>query len=301
MDPLSLSDQERRKRCADQKYDANIRQPTMLHDPSSVERQARTTDLSVTAPSALGARSTGGPGAKSRFAISLTSSSAGRGENDVMPRRWELVIDIDRDATFPPFLKIARSLAADIQRGRLRPGDQLPGSRRLAASLQVRSQHRTGGAGGVDGRGVARDRYPGAELLSRAPSPISVAACSHAGSASGRTCQGQVPFALPEVPAAYRPPSLPRGTLDLSSGAPDVRLVPARLIGRAYRRVLGLRGADLLAYGDPEGHPSLRTALASMLASTRGLSVGPDDAPVPAAVRWHRCSQPGRCFVRATL
>ena len=90
----------------------------------------------------------------------------------------------------------------------------------------------------------------------------------------------QVPFTLPEVPAAYRPPSLPRGTLDLSSGAPDVRLVPARLIGRAYRRVLGLRGADLLAYGDPEGHPSLRNALASMLASTRGLSVGPDDVLV---------------------
>ena len=47
------------------------------------------------------------------------------------------MIEIDRDATLPPFLQIARSLAADIQRGRLRPGDRLPGSRRLAASLQV--------------------------------------------------------------------------------------------------------------------------------------------------------------------
>ena len=73
-------------------------------------------------------------------------------------------------------------------------------------------------------------------------------------------------FALPEPPAAYRPPILPRGTLNLSNGAPDVRLVPVRSIGRAYRRVLALRGADLLAYGDPEGHPALRSALASMLA-----------------------------------
>jgi hypothetical protein len=32
------------------------------------------------------------------------------------------------------------------------------------------------------------------------------------------------------------------GTLNLSNGAPDVRLVPAGAIGRAYRRVLGLRG-----------------------------------------------------------
>ena len=89
-----------------------------------------------------------------------------------------------------------------------------------------------------------------------------------------------VPFALPETPAAYRPPSLPLGTLDLRNGAPDVRLVPARSIGRAYRRVLGLQGAKLLGYGDPEGHAALRSALASMLASTRGLSVGPGDVLV---------------------
>jgi hypothetical protein len=60
-----------------------------------------------------------------------------------------------------------------------------------------------------------------------------------------------VPFALPEPPAAYRPPSLPPGTLNLSNGAPDVRLVPAQSIGRAYRRVLGLRGAWLLPDNEP--------------------------------------------------
>ena len=87
-------------------------------------------------------------------------------------------------------------------------------------------------------------------------------------------------FVLPEAPAAYRPPILPRGTLSLSSGAPDVRLVPAPLIGRAYRRVLGLRGAKLLAYGDPEGHPALRSALASMLTNTRGLKVAAKDVLV---------------------
>ena len=52
-------------------------------------------------------------------------------------RSWELVIDVDRDGTLPPFLQIARALANDIQRGRLRPGDRLPGSRRLAESLHV--------------------------------------------------------------------------------------------------------------------------------------------------------------------
>src|SRR5215831_19237337 len=55
-----------------------------------------------------------------------------------MPRsRWEPMIEVDRGSALPPFLQIARSLAADIQRGRLRPGDRLPGSRRLAGSLKV--------------------------------------------------------------------------------------------------------------------------------------------------------------------
>src|SRR5262249_44700179 len=86
-----------------------------------------------------------------------------------------------------------------------------------------------------------------------------------------------VPFALPEEPVPYRQPTLPPGTLNLSNGAPDARLAPARAIGRAYRRVLALRGPNVLAYGDPEGDPALRSALATMLVSTRGLSIGPDD------------------------
>src|SRR5215510_10532340 len=50
---------------------------------------------------------------------------------------WDVAIDLDRGAALPPFLQIARALTADIQRGRLRPGQRLPGSRRLADSLHV--------------------------------------------------------------------------------------------------------------------------------------------------------------------
>lgn len=189
---------------------------------------------------------------------------------------WDLVVDVDREAALPPFLQIARALAADIQRGRLRPGDRLPGSRRLAATLQV---HRNtiiaaltelmaeGWLETMPGRGTFVTRaivHPRARPFSRR---------------LGLRTQvpARVAFPLPEPPVAHRQPVLPRGTLNLSHGAPDVRLVPARAIGRAYRRVLALRSADVLAYGDPEGHPALRAALATMLATTRGLSVTADD------------------------
>ena len=203
-----------------------------------------------------------------------------------MRRSWELVIDLDRDAALPPFLQIARALAADIQRGRLRPGDRLPGSRRLAASLHV---HRNtvlaalaeliaeGWIETAPGRGTfvtrampdARGRPFSRRLGIRAHVPARAA------------------FALPEPPAAYRPPILPRGTLNLSNGAPDVRLVPARSIGRAYRRVLALRGADLLAYGDPEGHAgAARRAGLDAREHERPVGRPPTMCSSRAAVRW---------------
>ena len=196
-----------------------------------------------------------------------------------MRRPWELVIDVDRDQALPPFLQIARTLAADIQRGRLGPGDRLPGSRVLAASLRVHRNTVLAALTELTAEGWIETTPGRGTFVTRA-----------IPDARGRPFSRQIgirahvpartPLALPAAPAAYLQPVLPRGTLSLSTGAPDVRLVPMRVIGRAYRRVLTLRGAALLAYGDSNGHADLRTALASMLSSTRGLSVGADDVLV---------------------
>jgi GntR family transcriptional regulator / MocR family aminotransferase len=53
---------------------------------------------------------------------------------------WEFVLELDRTGGTPVCQQIARALAAEIQRGRLRPGDGLPGSRTLARTLQVHRQ-----------------------------------------------------------------------------------------------------------------------------------------------------------------
>ena len=196
-----------------------------------------------------------------------------------MGRSWEFVIDLERDAARPPFLQIARALSAEIRRGRLRPGDRLPGSRRLAASLRVHRNTVLAALAELTTQGWIETAPGRGTFVSRAipdergrPFSRRLGVRQHVPS--------RVPFPLPEPPAIERSASLPRGTLSLSSGAPDVRLVPVRAIGRAYRRVLALRGAQLLDYGDPEGHPALRAALASMLASTRGLSVAAEDVLV---------------------
>ena len=191
-----------------------------------------------------------------------------------MRRDWPFYLDVDRHAPLPAFLQVARAIAAEIQRGRLKPGDRLPGSRRLADDVGLHRNTILAALAELSSEGwiesaAGRGTYVTATLPEnrRRSRPVAerASAIRHAG------------FALSEVPAAYRPPLLPRGTLNLSNGAPDLRLVPARAIGRAYRRALGSRSADLLAYGDPEGHVVLREAVASMLASTRALPVNADE------------------------
>lgn len=191
-----------------------------------------------------------------------------------MGRGWQFAFAFDRRSSLPPFLQIARALTADIRRGRLRPGDRLPGSRELASAAGVHRNTVVAAYDELVAEGWVEARQGRGTFVARTiPEPATRA--TPRGDAAR-----DAGFPVPGGPAVYRPPALPRGVLNLTSGAPDARLVPARAIGRAIRRVLARRGASLLTYGDPEGHPALRAALAAMLASTRALPVGPDDVVV---------------------
>jgi GntR family transcriptional regulator / MocR family aminotransferase len=53
---------------------------------------------------------------------------------------WEFAIALDRSRDTPLSRQIARAISTDIQRGRLRPGDRLPGSRTLAGTLNMHRQ-----------------------------------------------------------------------------------------------------------------------------------------------------------------
>jgi DNA-binding transcriptional regulator YhcF (GntR family) len=60
--------------------------------------------------------------------------------DEVHVRSWEFTIELNRGRNAPLSQQIARAISEDIQRGRLRPGDRLPGSRTLASTLQVHRQ-----------------------------------------------------------------------------------------------------------------------------------------------------------------
>lgn len=177
-----------------------------------------------------------------------------------------IMIEVIDDSTQPLFINLARSITSEIERGRLKPGDALPGTRTLAKSLKL---HRnTVDAAyqelAMQGWLVARssrgtyvaDDLPECRTLSGGKPPLKAA--DRAGQA-----------------AVERP------LLRLSDGVPDARLMPHVELARAFRRTL--TSPAFLAnagYGDPRGCLALRASLSDYLMEERGLAASPDDVLV---------------------
>jgi GntR family transcriptional regulator / MocR family aminotransferase len=189
---------------------------------------------------------------------------------------WDLAVGLDARADTPIFLQIARAISDDVRRGRLRPGDALPGSRTLATSLGVHrntvlAAYRELAAEGwiaTDGR----ETIVSASLPDPTPRRFALSATPRVEVPS------RVGFELRPIVDRWEPlPVFSKGTLVLASGLPDLRLLPVAPLARAYRRVLRARGGRaVLDYGDPRGHVRLRRALATMLCSLRGLAATPE-------------------------
>jgi GntR family transcriptional regulator/MocR family aminotransferase len=190
------------------------------------------------------------------------------------PVRWTFPVTLNLRRDEPIFLQIARAIADDIRRGRLKPGSQLPGTRELARTLSVHRNtvvaayhelHAEGWTEAAEARGTFVSRAM-PELRPRA------FASPHAGIAA----RAGFDLTGPAAPISRMRP----GLLLMPGGIPDVRLAPAAALARAYRRAVRRHASDVLAYSDPHGHPRLRAAIATMLAATRGVAASGEDVLV---------------------
>jgi GntR family transcriptional regulator/MocR family aminotransferase len=180
-----------------------------------------------------------------------------------------LPIELDPDSSTPLFLRIARALIRDIERGRLHPGDRLPGTRTLAKELAV---HRKTAVAAYDELAlqgwIVLQPSRGTFVSLNLPDPA-----LRSSNASDATVTAA--FAPPR---ASIPPSEGIAPLVFTDGTPDPRLLPRAELARAFRRALGSHAfLSPTGYGDPRGSLRLRAALAEWLADTRGLAVAPDD------------------------
>jgi GntR family transcriptional regulator/MocR family aminotransferase len=187
-------------------------------------------------------------------------------------RPWTFPIALQPGTSREPvFQQIAQAIRGDIRRGRLRPGDALPGSRSLAHTLAVHRNTVLAAYRELEAEGwtvaEARTTRVARDLPEAPPGPA-------------RVDRGPG-YALETPPPGLARPNLrvltPR-PLEFGGGLPDLRLVPTDLLARAYRRALELPA--LLGYGDPRGEPRLRAALARMLSGMRGLAAAEDSLMV---------------------
>jgi GntR family transcriptional regulator/MocR family aminotransferase len=191
-------------------------------------------------------------------------------------RRWDLTVALDPDKQLRLYLQLANAIADDIRRGRLKPGEALPGSRALAESLGVNRNTVVAGYDELAAEGLVCTRMGGGTSVAEPP-PVPEAAAPH---------PEQTPtYALP-TPLHRQPPISPPapGMLVISRALPDVRLLPARSRARAFGRAVGRQSRALLTYPDPRGHARLRSELATMLSRPRALPATPETVLVARSV-----------------
>ena len=205
--------------------------------------------------------------------------------------RWTFGIQLDHQAGRPLFRQIASAIVEDIRRGRLRPGDRLPGSRTLARTIGVNRQTVVATLDELTAEGWLQTAPARGTFVSTTlPTPAHRSRVPERGGILPRT-----PFPVPDAPPGAIPYDVPPGGLLLAPNRPDTRLIPYAAIGRAYGRAIRRSGHILLGYGRPQGHEPLRMAVATMLSATRGLVASADDVCIT------RGSQMGIALLARTL
>ncbi len=184
--------------------------------------------------------------------------------------RWELAVALDPSSPVALFEQIARAVRDDIARGRLSPGQRLPGSRALAATLGVHRNTTLAAYEALVAEAWLRTRPAGGTFVADAAPVVTPRRFAEAVD-TPRDAPGfdLAPGSMPEGPEP------PRGVIALSDGTPDLRLLPRAAIAQAWRRALGSSRAPL-SYGEPRGERALRRAVAAMVSQTRAVPADED-------------------------
>ncbi|WP_028448299.1 MocR-like pyridoxine biosynthesis transcription factor PdxR [Chitinibacter tainanensis] len=180
-------------------------------------------------------------------------------------------------ARLPRHEQISRALRAAILAGHWPAGSRLPATRQLASELgharsTIEQAYAQLEAEGYLQRRVGAGSFvslPASLPLRRSPSPPAAARLSQRGQAIADT--GACREATLGVGAESR---------QLFSGQPDSQAFPHALWGKMLQQRWRQDGPALMRYGDPQGLPALRTAIASYLALARGVNCQPEQVLV---------------------
>jgi len=173
-----------------------------------------------------------------------------------MLRPWNLEIQIDAASAQPVYLQIADTVIEAIRSGRLKSGDALPGSRSLAALLQVNRNTVVEALNVLMNEEwiVSRERK-GYFVAGDIPSPV----------ATGR---------YNKQPDLLQPDVQRTAHIVFDDGHPDSKIAPVDELARAYRQLFSRKARwQMMGYGDELGDVAFRKAIAQMLNHQRGMQI----------------------------
>ncbi|MDN5216060.1 PLP-dependent aminotransferase family protein [Fulvivirgaceae bacterium BMA12] len=189
---------------------------------------------------------------------------------------YEDLIKPDKNSTKAVYIQIATKFIELIQKGKIRSGAKLPGSRQLALKLGINRNTMNAAYDELIAQGYALSlQRKGVFVVENLPE-IKGEALDE--SLQSKSYHGIAPFAWNEQLQTIPLVSLQEYQLVIDDGFPDVRLAPIDSLMREYRS-LSRRSPNrkFLKYGPPGGSHRLKMALFKHLADTRGINIAPEN------------------------
>lgn len=175
-----------------------------------------------------------------------------------MLRPWDLHITIDAKSDEAIYIQIADAIIDAIKTGKLRGGDPLPGSRPLAAKLNL---NRNTVIEAIDV--LLSEGW----VVSRERKGIFVADRLSTVTGTKREISKAIPNNVAKKP-----------DIIFDDGLPDTRIAPIHALAAAYRQIFNQKGRwHLMGYSTGSGQVDFRNAIAQMLNFKRGMCLTPDE------------------------
>ncbi len=176
---------------------------------------------------------------------------------------------MQKDGDTPVYLQIANSVIQEMRKGRVGPGLKLPGTRQMAEMLQVHRKTIVRAYEELDAQGWI-EMHPSKGTFTSKEIPETKAR---------RFSNNQHQNAFPattgytvKVNTTLRTPALPLRHIIGFHDGPDMRLIPADELGRAYKSVLSRHTyLKYMSYVETPGVQKFRQVLSDYLNATRGL------------------------------
>lgn len=187
-----------------------------------------------------------------------------------MLRPWKTILSIELDGRKAVFQQIADGIIREIRRGRLKPGDPLPGSRILAADLGLNRKTVVTAYEELIAEGWLDTAYKRGTF-------VSLKLPGYREGKKALSAPEKTAFAFNHFGRSFvlhNRVHSGRSLPGFDDGIPDVRLAPLDALMRAYKRIFRQKARwRMMDYGSERGDERLRAALARMLAHDRGLFV----------------------------